>query len=104
MNNNYLFKIIWSQTTIGIAVNQNSNIPLTNFYFWPSENSWILVKEELSSKPWISKDSTIEILNGYTKLINYWKGNIKIRISKLSRISKDLGLNLEILAANSNKI
>lgn len=96
----YYFKILWSQTYIGIAINANEVIPLTTFYFWPNEDGWNLLKEELDSKPWILQDSKIEILNSYTNLINYWIINLKKKTNKLSTISDDLDLNLEVLGVN----
>lgn len=101
----YLFKIIWSRTSIGIAVNQiydNSyDIPLTTFYFWPKEDGWQLLKIELDSKPWILENSKIIILNGYARLIDYWIQNINYNINFLEFSKKNTDLSIEILAINS---
>jgi 30S ribosomal protein 3 len=81
----YFFKTLWSKTYIGIAINEiykeNCTIPLTTFYFWPREDGWKLLQEELNSKPWMSEQAKVEILNGYTQIINYWLQNINNKIN-----------------------
>ena len=71
--NVYVFKIIWSKNYLGLAVDKklqnNRTLPITTFFFWPRENGWQLLKEELSYKPWMSKDDSIDILNAYTCLL-----------------------------------
>jgi 30S ribosomal protein 3 len=105
VKNKYLFKILWSQTYIAIAINEvyekNYDIPLTTFYFWPREDGWKLLKSELDSKPWLLEKSKLEILNGYTVLINYWLKNINQKTNILRQTIKNLNLNLDILAINS---
>ena len=105
VKNKYLFKILWSQTYIAIAINEvyekNYDIPLTTFYFWPREDGWKLLKSELDSKPWLLEKSKLEILNGYTVLINYWLKNINQKTNILRQTIKYLNLNLDILAINS---
>jgi 30S ribosomal protein 3 len=98
----YHFKVLWSQTYIGIAININENTPLTTYYFWPREDGWALLKKELDSKPWIVETSKIEILNGYTVLINYWIKNSNKRLNILNK--KKSFFNFEILGINSNSI
>ena len=94
MDNNYRFKIIWGRTYIGLAVDKklqgNVIYPITSFFFWPRENGWELMKDELNRKPWMTKEETITILNGYTTIINYWLKNVKTieGISKLVQDSK----------------
>ena len=100
--NRYVFKIIWSKKYLGLAVDKNFrnslNFPMTTFFFWPRENGWQLLKEELSYKPWISKEDSVDILNGYTKIINYWLANVNDveNIKKLVLDSSEL--NFELLA------
>lgn len=105
VKNKYLFKILWSQTYIAIAINEvyekNYDIPLTTFYFWPREDGWELLKSELDSKPWLLEKSKLEILNGYTVLINYWLKNINQKTNILRQTTNNLNLNLDILAINS---
>jgi 30S ribosomal protein 3 len=101
----YLFKVLWSKTYVGIAINEiykeNCNLPLTTFYFWPREDGWKLLKSELDSKPWMGEEVKLEILNGYTSIINYWLKNInkKINIQNLHRQNFDL--NVDIIATNT---
>jgi 30S ribosomal protein 3 len=101
----YLFKILWSKTYIGIAINEiykeNYNIPLTTFYFWPREEGWKLLKAELDSKPWIANQSKIEILNGYTNILHFWLKNVDKNINIIKPNTKSLNLNVDILALNS---
>lgn len=103
--NKYFFKVLWSQTFIAVAIDEiyqkNYVIPLTTFYFWPREDGWDLLKAELDSKPWLLDKSKIEILNGYTVLINYWIKNLSENRNILKRNENSLSLNLEILAINS---
>jgi 30S ribosomal protein 3 len=105
VTNKYLFKILWSQTYIAIAINElyekNYDIPLTTFYFWPREDGWKLLKSELDSKPWLIEKSKLEILNGYTLLINFWLKNINQKTNILKQTTNHLNLNLDILAINS---
>lgn len=104
-NNKYLFKILWSKTYIAIAINElykkNYDIPLTTFYFWPREDGWKLLKSELDSKPWLLEKSKLEILNGYTLLINYWIKYLNQKPNTLKQTITSLNLNLDILAINS---
>ena len=99
-DNRYVFKIIWSKNYLGLAVDkklQNKcTMPITTFFFWPRENGWQLLKEELSYKPWMSKDDRIDILNDYTTIINYWLANVdKVEgITKLVRDSSKLKYEL----------
>ncbi|CAM9645516.1 unnamed protein product [Ectocarpus fasciculatus] len=96
----YVFKILWSKNYLGLAVDKklenNSTMPITTFFFWPRENGWQLLKEELSYKPWMSKDDSIDILNNYTTIINYWLSNVDEveGITKLIRDSSKLKYEL----------
>ena len=101
----YIFKVLWSKTSLGIAINEiyktNYDAPLTTFYFWPREDGWKLLKAELDSKPWMLEKSKLEILNGYTTIINYWLKNLNKDIKISSFNFKELDLNIDILAINS---
>jgi len=101
----YLFKVLWSKTYIGIAINEINKkkfeIPLTTFYFWPREEGWKLLKAELDSKPWMDNCLKIEILNGYTEIIHYWQKNVNSHGDNLKTNIKNLNLNVDILAINS---
>nr|YP_010471270.1 Ycf65 [Sargassum confusum]QXI87552.1 Ycf65 [Sargassum muticum]UEP18046.1 Ycf65 [Sargassum kjellmanianum]UVW81590.1 Probable plastid-specific 30S ribosomal protein [Sargassum siliquastrum]AZJ16047.1 hypothetical protein ScoCPG_p084 [Sargassum confusum]UVF63228.1 Ycf65 [Sargassum confusum] len=98
----YVFKIIWSKNYLGLAVDKklqsNQTLPLTTFFFWPRENGWQLLKEELSCKPWISKEDSIDILNGYNEIINYWIQNVN-KMEGIKKLVVDSSkLNFELLA------
>nr|YP_011006660.1 putative plastid-specific 30S ribosomal protein [Halosiphon tomentosus]WAM63805.1 putative plastid-specific 30S ribosomal protein [Halosiphon tomentosus] len=100
--NIYIFKIIWSKNSLGLAVDKKfkdtHTMPLTTFFFWPRENGWQLLKEELSYKPWMSKDDSIDILNGYNEIINYWLLNVN-EVDGIKQIIMDSSkLNFELLA------
>ena len=102
MKNNYTFKIIWGKSYIGLAVdkklNESLKVPITSFFFWPRENGWELLKMELQNKPWIKKEDTIEILNGYTLIINYWLSNVQ-KIEGITKLIQDSSIyNYELLA------
>jgi 30S ribosomal protein 3 len=105
INNKYLFKILWSQTYIAIAINEiyekSYSIPLTTFYFWPREDGWKLLKSELDSKPWLLEKSKLEILNGYTLLVNYWIKNVHHKTNLLKQTINILNLSVDVLAINS---
>ena len=101
----YLFKVLWSKTYIGIAINEkhkeNFDVPLTTFYFWPREEGWKLLKAELDSKPWIDEKSKIEILNGYTLILNFWLNTIYKATKTKKPNTKSLPLNIDIIALNT---
>ncbi len=101
-NNSYVFKIIWSKNYLGLAVDKklqnNLTLPITTFFFWPKEDGWQLLKEELSYKPWLSKNDSIEILNGYNTIINYWLSNVN-EIEGIKKLIRDSSLyHFELLA------
>ena len=53
---------------------------------------------ELQNKPWIKKEDTIEILNGYTLIINYWLSNVQ-KIEGITKLIQDSSIyNYELLA------
>ena len=78
--NKFVFKILWSTSWVGVAVDEvdskNYRTPLTAFYFWPREDGWKLLKAELDSKPWMTEKSKTKILNDYTLLLNFWLKNL----------------------------
>ena len=104
LNNQFIFKILWSNSCIGIAIDQleekNFSTPLTSFYFWPREDGWKLLKSELDSKPWMSQKVKKELLNSYTSIVNLWLNNFKNKV-KIDKIENQiLDLNLKLLAKN----
>ena len=101
LNNQFIFKILWSNSCIGIAVDQleekNLSTPLTSFYFWPREDGWKLLKSELDSKPWMSQKVKKELLNSYTFIVNLWLNNLNNKVKIENQV---LDLNLKLLAKN----
>nr|YP_011005816.1 putative plastid-specific 30S ribosomal protein [Cymathaere triplicata]WAM62820.1 putative plastid-specific 30S ribosomal protein [Cymathaere triplicata] len=98
----YVFKIIWSKNYLGLAVDKklqnNRTLPITTFFFWPRENGWQLLKEELSYKPWMPKDDSIDILNAYTEIINYWLLNVN-EVESITKLIRDSSkFKFELLA------
>jgi len=61
--------------------------PLTSYFFWPRNDAWTQIKQELESKPWISNNDKIDILNKVTALINYWQENNQA--SSLNKVEKE---------------
>nr|YP_009455881.1 putative plastid-specific 30S ribosomal protein [Dictyopteris divaricata]YP_010205386.1 putative plastid-specific 30S ribosomal protein [Grateloupia livida]AQZ25097.1 putative plastid-specific 30S ribosomal protein [Dictyopteris divaricata]UAV85955.1 putative plastid-specific 30S ribosomal protein [Grateloupia livida] len=101
----YLFKAIWGKNSIGLAVEkrlrENITSPVTTYFFWPSENGWKLLKNELYNKPWVTDEERVELLNGYNKIIKYWLKNVT-RNDEIIKLLKDSEeYNFELSGINS---
>nr|ARW63825.1 Plastid-specifi c 30S ribosomal protein 3 [Chondria sp. (in: red algae)] len=72
----FTFRILWLENNVAIAIDHmigNNISPLTSYFFWPRNDAWEQLKTELDSKPWISENDKINLLNKATEIINFWQ-------------------------------
>ena len=78
----FTLRIIWLDYSIGLAIDHivdKGYSPLSSYFFWPHHDAWNQIRTELDSKPWISQNDKIDLLNKVTLIINYWQENQSIK-------------------------
>ena len=82
MTSNFKLNILWLDNKLGIAIDQiqqNEQIPLTNYFFWPKTDAWTQIKNELEAKSWIQNEDKAKLLNSIASIMNEWQSHTIIK-------------------------
>ena len=90
--NNFInLRVLCGKDNIMFALEQknlNKSFFISPYYIWPKTNAWDLLNLEFNSRPWISENEKIELLNITTDIMNLWReaklSNKEIKVKNLS--------------------
>lgn len=73
----YYLNVLYLDNAIGMAVDQQlasgERGPVTDYFWWPENDAWDSLNEELKTMPWLDQQQVISLLNTATDIINYWQ-------------------------------